>query len=97
MGIYVYEDNSIRIVISTANLYYEDWNHYNQGLWISPRLPKLPPGSSPQDGESVLGFKKDLINYLVSYNLSLLKEWIDLIKQVDFSEIKYYSIISQFL
>lgn len=31
MGIYAYEDHSIRVVISTANLYYEDWNNYNQG------------------------------------------------------------------
>ncbi|KAH1019796.1 hypothetical protein HUJ04_009564 [Dendroctonus ponderosae] len=31
LGIYAYEDESVRVVVSTANLYYEDWNHYNQG------------------------------------------------------------------
>ncbi|XP_030766890.1 probable tyrosyl-DNA phosphodiesterase [Sitophilus oryzae] len=94
VGIYVYEDNSLRIVVSTANLYYEDWNHYNQGLWISPVCPKLPEGSTVKDGESPTSFKQDLIKYLQSYNLAILKEWIEYVKNADFSNVKVALVYS---
>jgi hypothetical protein len=63
IGIYVYEDNSLRVVVSTANLYYEDWNHYNQGYEILPQNsviililkvvvePRLSPTPRGQIGE----------------------------------------------
>lgn len=38
VGIYVYSDNSLRVVVSTANLYYEDWNYYCQGYARKKRL-----------------------------------------------------------
>ncbi|CAG9772390.1 unnamed protein product [Ceutorhynchus assimilis] len=94
VGIYVYEDESIRLVVSTANLYYEDWNNYNQGLWLSPRLPKLPQGSNAKDGESITGFKSDLIAYLETYKLSILKEWLDYVKNADFSQVRVALVYS---
>ncbi|KAL1506295.1 hypothetical protein ABEB36_005686 [Hypothenemus hampei] len=94
LGIYAYDDESLRIVVSTANLYYEDWNHFNQGLWVSPRLTKLPPNSSSKDGESPTGFKADLLNYLRTYKLGILKEWISYIENADFQEIKVALVYS---
>ena len=49
----IYEDNSLRTVVSTANLVPSDWENRTQGLWVSP---KCPPG----DGDSVTGFKVNL-------------------------------------
>ncbi|XP_076274213.1 tyrosyl-DNA phosphodiesterase glaikit isoform X2 [Rhynchophorus ferrugineus] len=94
VGVYVYEDNSVRIVISTANLYYEDWNHYNQGLWVSPVCPKLPEGSTEKDGESPTGFKEHFLKYLQTYNLGILKEWIEYVKNADFSQVKVALVYS---
>jgi tyrosyl-DNA phosphodiesterase-1 len=94
IGIYVYEDNSLRVVVSTANLYYEDWNHYNQGLWLSPVCRQLPEGKSENDGESPTGFKKCLLSYLRHYNLPILKQWIHYVKNADFSDVKVFLVTS---
>ncbi|CAH0560746.1 unnamed protein product [Brassicogethes aeneus] len=94
IGIYVYSDKSIRVVVSTANLYYEDWNHYNQAFWMSPRCPKLPENSKETDGESPTGFKISLINYLKHYNFDILNKWISYIKDCDFSAVKVFLVTS---
>lgn len=88
IGIYVYEDKSIRVVVSTANLYYEDWNHYNQGLWIGPALPRLPDNAKETDGESPTNFKKAFLFYLRHYKLNILKDWIEYVVKADFSAVK---------
>lgn len=31
MGIYVYEDESVRVSIGSVNPFYDDWNYVNQG------------------------------------------------------------------
>ncbi|KAG5897164.1 hypothetical protein JTB14_020893 [Gonioctena quinquepunctata] len=94
IGMYVYEDNSVRIVVSTANLYYEDWNHYNQGLWMSPACPRLPDSSADTDGESPTGFKGSLLSYLKTYNEPLLKPFIEYVKRVDFAAIRVFFVYS---
>lgn len=94
VGLYSYKDGSLRVVVSTANLYYEDWNHYNQGLWVSPTCKPLPKNCSSQDGESPTKFKATLIKYLESYNNTCLKEWIVGIKGIDFSHIKVFLVTS---
>ncbi|EFA13677.2 probable tyrosyl-DNA phosphodiesterase isoform X1 [Tribolium castaneum] len=94
IGIYFYEDNSLRVVISTANLYYEDWNHYNQGLWLSPPCPQLPETATEKSGESPTGFKSSLLNYLKHYNLPVLKPWIDYVKRADFSAVRVFLVTS---
>ena len=38
MMVFVYEDLSVRVVVSTANLVSSDWENRTQGLWVSPRL-----------------------------------------------------------
>ncbi|KAF2884090.1 hypothetical protein ILUMI_22058 [Ignelater luminosus] len=94
VGIYVYSDNSLRVVVSTANLYYEDWNYYCQGLWISPLCPVLPEDSPDKAGESPTNFKSTLLSYLQQYNIGVLKTWIDYVKRADFSNVKVFLITS---
>ncbi|XP_031342097.1 probable tyrosyl-DNA phosphodiesterase isoform X2 [Photinus pyralis] len=94
VGIYVYTDNSLRVVVSTANLYYEDWNYYNQGLWISPRCPVLDAAQSDVSGDGPTNFKTSLISYLNSYELPILKQWIDYIKRADFSAVRVHLVAS---
>lgn len=56
-------------------------------IWISPKL-------SQGDGDSVTGFRRDLIEYLCAYNshLSKLDSWIEVVKKHDFSCVRYVSI-----
>ncbi|XP_066257445.1 probable tyrosyl-DNA phosphodiesterase isoform X2 [Euwallacea similis] len=120
LGIFVYDDESLRVVVSTANLNRKEWNKSNQGLWISPRLPKLPmnnkfetenPLKRPKihdennaniPGESVTGFKSDLLQYLKSYRTSIIEpaaleeltSWIKYVENADFSEVRVAFIYS---
>lgn len=94
MMILCYEDGSLRVVISTANLYLDDWENRSQGLWFSPRCPKLPMGSLPHMGDSPTMFKKSLLKYLYNYNLPLLAYYIDKVERCDFSHINVFLIAS---
>ncbi|EDW12999.1 probable tyrosyl-DNA phosphodiesterase [Drosophila mojavensis] len=87
-----YADGSMRVVISTANLYEDDWHNRTQGLWMSPRLPPLPEDADTAAGESPTGFKQDLMLYLVEYKLSQLQPWIARIRKSDFSAINVFFI-----
>ncbi|KAK9876580.1 hypothetical protein WA026_013960 [Henosepilachna vigintioctopunctata] len=93
IGLYVYDDDSLRVVVSTANLYYEDWNHYNQGLWLSPSCPVMDE-STENNGESPTKFKADLLTYLKTYNVPCLKPWIERVQNADFSKIRVFLITS---
>lgn len=57
-------------------------------LWVSPKLPRMPTTSKSTDGESQTGFKSDLLAYLKSYNLAILKDWIEYVENADFSNVK---------
>lgn len=48
----------------------------------------MPALSKSTDGESPTGFKSDLLAYLKSYNLAILKEWIEYVENADFSNVK---------
>ncbi|XP_034474563.1 probable tyrosyl-DNA phosphodiesterase [Drosophila innubila] len=87
-----YADNSMRVVISTANLYEDDWHNRTQGLWISPRLPALPDDADTAAGESRTGFKQDLMLYLVEYKISQLQPWIARIRKSDFSAVNVFFV-----
>lgn len=88
MGLYGYCDGSMRVVVSTANLYENDWYNRTQGLWISPRLPAVPEGSDPTYGESRTDFRSSLLEYLGAYKLAKLESWMARIAETDFSGIK---------
>ncbi|XP_044292119.1 tyrosyl-DNA phosphodiesterase 1 [Varanus komodoensis] len=83
-------EEGFRVVIHTSNLIEDDWYQKTQGIWLSPLYPRLPPGSAETDGESHTNFKSDLISYLMSYNSPTLSEWVEVIKQHDFSETRVY-------
>ncbi|XP_012054090.1 PREDICTED: probable tyrosyl-DNA phosphodiesterase [Atta cephalotes] len=89
-----YKDDGIRVIVSTANLYFEDWENRTQGLWISPYLPRLPESANPRDGESPTGFKKDLERYLSKYKQSALTQWIHAVRRADFSDVNVFLLAS---
>lgn len=84
-----YKDGSMRVVVSTANLYIDDWENRTQGLWISPKCHQVSLGSDTASGESITEFRESLERYLVSYNIPKLQPWIARIRKTDFSQIKY--------
>lgn len=88
-----YKDNSIRIVVSTANLYEDDWKNRTQGIWISPKCRALLSSEQTFDNhhtfDSKTQFKKNFVKYLSSYNILELQFWINRIQNCDFSDIKY--------
>jgi tyrosyl-DNA phosphodiesterase 1 len=90
--LFFYKDKSMRVVVSTANLYKDDWDNRVQGLWISERLPAIEPGS--KDGESVTNFRKDLVAFLENYHNQSLQQYINRIKKSDFSSVKVFLVTS---
>ncbi|KAG5672258.1 hypothetical protein PVAND_002399 [Polypedilum vanderplanki] len=95
MMLFFYQDKSMRVVVSTANLYDDDWNNRVQGLWISDRLPPLAEGiPHSNNGESVTGFREDFIRYLMTYNLPKLQPIIAQIRSTDFSSVNVFFVAS---
>lgn len=88
MSVLAYKDNSIRVIVSTANLVESDWENRTQGLWISPKLPQLPPDADTMSGDSPTEFKVDLVRYLSAYRLPQLQEWLGKIRRADFSSVR---------
>lgn len=83
-----YKDGSMRVVISTANLYDDDWHNRTQGLWMSEKLQAMPSDSDTTAGESETEFRSELLEYLASYNLpNLLGTWIQRIQKTDFTSV----------
>ncbi|XP_014475675.1 PREDICTED: probable tyrosyl-DNA phosphodiesterase [Dinoponera quadriceps] len=89
-----YKDDGIRVVVSTANLYTQDWENRTQGLWVSPHLPPLPESADSTDGESPTNFKKDFERYLSKYRNSALTEWIWAVRKADFSAVNVFFVAS---
>ncbi len=90
MMMFQYEDDSVRVIVSTANLVGSDWQNRTQALWVSPRCPVLSsPGS---DGESPTGFKSSLISYLSFYELTPMKSYIDVVRKCDFSQVNVFLV-----
>nr|XP_012232122.1 PREDICTED: LOW QUALITY PROTEIN: probable tyrosyl-DNA phosphodiesterase [Linepithema humile] len=91
-----YKDGGIRVVVSTANLYSDDWENRTQGLWISPHLPLLSAAeaANPNGGESPTGFKKDLKRYLETYKYPALTQWILAVQRADFSAVNVFFVAS---
>lgn len=95
MMLLFYKDASMRIVVSTANLYEDDWDNRVQGLWISDRLPALDDGVSyTTHGESVTKFREDLMRYLIAYNITKLQPIIAKIRETDFSSVNVFFVAS---
>ncbi|XP_048003669.1 probable tyrosyl-DNA phosphodiesterase [Leguminivora glycinivorella] len=94
MMILCYEDGSLRVVVSTANLYMDDWENRTQGLWFSPRCPELPPDAMPHDGDSPTQFKKSLLKYLAQYRTPMLSRYVARVQRCDFTHINVFLVAS---
>ncbi|XP_058463554.1 probable tyrosyl-DNA phosphodiesterase isoform X2 [Malaya genurostris] len=94
MGLYAYTDGSMRIVVSTANLYEDDWHNRTQGLWVSPKLPPVPEDADTGFGESGTGFRGCLISYLNAYKISQLQPWVARVQKTDFSVVNVFLVAS---
>jgi len=84
MMVLVYEDNSVRVAVHTANLVPDDWMNRTQGIWLSDKCPRITDGGS---GESPTGFKSSLLRYLKFYEVSVLQQFITCIQSCDMSHI----------
>jgi len=91
MMVVKYEDESVRVVVSTANLVGEDWRNRTQGLWVGPKCPKLTDDSP---GESKTGFKNALLDYLRFYEVSPLRPYVQAVSQCDFSGVNVHLVAS---
>jgi len=90
--VFVYEDDSVRVVISTSNLIGGDWINRSQGLWVSPRCPK---SASDSGTDSPTNFKRDLTSYLESYEMgSHLRPFVEAIRGSDMSTIDVFFLCS---
>lgn len=95
MMLLFYKDKSMRVVVSTANLYEDDWDNRTQGLWVSEKIPALAEGVSfTNHGESVTNFRKDLMRYLIHYNIPKLQPIIAKVRESDFSSVKVFFVSS---
>ncbi|XP_001604652.2 probable tyrosyl-DNA phosphodiesterase [Nasonia vitripennis] len=94
ISVFKYSDGGIRIVVSTANIYSDDWENRTQGLWMSPHLPPLPNSANPSDGESPTNFKKSFREYLNAYRNPKLVEWENLVKRADCSAVNVFFVAS---
>lgn len=95
MMLLFYKDKSMRVVISTANLYEDDWDNRVQGMWISDKFPALDEGfSHTTHGESETKFREDLTRYLIFYNIPKLQPIIAKLREIDFSSVKVFFISS---
>ncbi|TPX31855.1 hypothetical protein SmJEL517_g04915 [Synchytrium microbalum] len=75
-----FQDDTLRIVIHTANMISRDWTNKSQGAWISPPLKRKSAG------QAASRFERDLISYFEadSYK-TVLPSWCKLIKEYDLS------------
>lgn len=89
-----YKDDSMRVVVSTANLYEDDWHNRTQGLWMSDKLEAMPDAYDTAAGESVTGFRNDLLKYLTSYNNPKLQPWIVRVRKSNFKSVNVCLVTS---
>ncbi len=97
MSVLQYDDDSVRVVVSTANLVPSDWENRTQGLWVSPRCPCLQRdggGGGTGEGDSPTGFKASLLQYLEFYRVSRLAPFVEAVRRVDFSSVNVFFISS---
>ncbi|XP_065052558.1 tyrosyl-DNA phosphodiesterase 1-like isoform X2 [Rhopilema esculentum] len=81
-------NDGLKVVIHTANLIEQDWDQKTQGVWVSPKFPKLSTKQN-QDNLQNDEFKKDLLEYLDAYgSSSKLDVWRNRIKDHDMTGAK---------
>ncbi|KAI9136928.1 tyrosyl-DNA phosphodiesterase-domain-containing protein [Paraphysoderma sedebokerense] len=81
MMINFYDDDTLKVIIHTANLVAPDWTCKTQGTYTTPFLKMKNKG--PADPSS--DFERDLINYLRAYKNFHIDGWVERIQQYDFT------------
>eukprot|EP00088_Acartia_fossae_P012403 TRINITY_DN16392_c0_g1_i6.p1 TRINITY_DN16392_c0_g1~~TRINITY_DN16392_c0_g1_i6.p1 ORF type:complete len:592 (+),score=114.72 TRINITY_DN16392_c0_g1_i6:30-1778(+) len=94
MMVLVYEDESVRVAVHTSNLIASDWENRTQGLWVSPRCPKLADNAPPLSGDSPTKFKSSLLRYLTYYEVSAVQQFTYAISCCDMSAVNVFFVSS---
>lgn len=84
-------DDTAHVIIHTANMLEQDWEHMTQAVWRSPTLPLL---QKPDQAEHKLAphgsgarFKHDLLRYTKAYG-SKLKLLTEQLAKYDFGQVR---------
>ncbi|KAG6058405.1 hypothetical protein E4U32_004625 [Claviceps aff. humidiphila group G2b] len=89
-------DDTVEVVIHTANMIAKDWTNMTNAVWRSPRLPRAAEGSQVSSSYEDLAigsgdrFKADLLSYLRCYDGRVLtcKPLADKLSRYDFSAVR---------
>lgn len=82
MMLLFYNDDSMKLIIHTANLIQRDWTDKCQGLFISPLLFKK------KAGQIASVFEKDIVQYFRAYKNVQIAKMVLRLQSFDFSPIK---------
>ncbi|KAG9886336.1 phospholipase D/nuclease, partial [Aureobasidium melanogenum] len=93
MMILMRHDDTVQVIIHTANMISQDWTNLTQAVWRSPLLPLS--GADNETSEAPIGsgarFKQELINYLQGYKSKFrdpTRPLVDQLKEYDFSSVE---------
>lgn len=78
-------EQTLQIVVHTANLIPFDWTNMTQGAWMSPRLKKKINGETTD--KISIQFESDFLDYIQQYKTESTKKLALLLQQFDFSTI----------
>ncbi|KAG9283992.1 hypothetical protein G9A89_005499 [Geosiphon pyriformis] len=78
-----YSNQTLRVIICTANAIASDWGKKTQGVYMTPALPRKKMGRVIPAAP----FELDLLEYLSAYG-GILKDFRKKVAQYDFSEVK---------
>jgi len=81
-----YDDDTMQVIIHTANLIPGDWCYKTQAVWTSPFLSKKTEEYIKSGKEC--DFEKQLCNYIRYYNLPVLNRLAERVSLFNFEECK---------
>lgn len=95
-------DNTVQVIIHTANMIEKDWTNMTNAIWSSPKLPRLQqPDTILQPGRvlpigSGARFKLDLLTYLTNYDTHsvICRPLLERLMAFDFSGVRAALIAS---
>ena len=81
-----YRDDTLEVVIHTANMQQLDWEEKTQGIWRSGRLSRL---RSAQSADTIGSkFLADLSAYLRAYRIGAINDMVKGLADYDFSPVR---------
>lgn len=88
-----FEDQTMQVVIHTANMIAFDWGNMTQGAWVSPRLERLDMTSKAKCKVGTQ-FGTDFKAYFAHYKNPKVKELAKALDKYDFSPVKAILVAS---